>query len=67
MTTAIFALVRDSRGTFFSPESCAHSYAYSGGHIQTDTAVDQNGQVRVKTYSYDGAGNLTGESVWVAI
>lgn len=65
MTTASVQLVRDSAGVYFSPESCAHSYGYSGGNITTDTAVDNYGIVRVKTFYYDGTGNLTGESVWV--
>jgi hypothetical protein len=65
MTTATLQLVRDSQGVYFSPESCAHTYGYSGGNLVTDTAVDNTGFVRVKTFSYDGTGNLTGESIWV--
>lgn len=59
-------MVRDSAGQFFSPESCAHTYGYAGGHLTTDTAVDLNGKIRIKTFSFDGGGNLIGESVWVA-
>lgn len=55
--------VLDSAGQAFSPEACAHTYAYAGGLLTTDTAIDGTA-TWVKTYSYT-AGVLTGETKWV--
>lgn len=62
------ALVADSGGGLFSPDSCAHAYGYTGGLLTTDvaTGVDSAGVSAswTKTYTYT-AGALTGETKWV--
>lgn len=53
----------DSTGTAFDPGACAHTFAYTGGLLDTDTATDGT-STWVKTYTYT-AGALTGETKWV--
>ena len=53
----------DSAGAAFSPDDCAHAYAYSAGLLLTDTATNGT-STWVKTYGYT-SGSLTSESKWV--
>jgi len=57
--------VLDSTGQPFSPDACAHAYGYNAsGLIVTDTATD-GATSWVKTYTYNAAAQLTGETNWV--
>jgi YD repeat-containing protein len=55
----------DSAGIPFDPNACAHTYGYdASGLIVTDTATD-GATTWVKTYTYNAAAQLTGETKWV--
>lgn len=55
----------DSTGSNFNPDACSHTYAYdASGLIVTDTAAD-GAATWVKTYTYNAAAQLTGETKWV--
>lgn len=55
----------DSTGQPFAPEDCAHAYGYDAtGLLITDTATNAAG-AWVKTYTYNAAGQLSGETLWV--
>ena len=57
--------VLDSTGQAFVPDACAHTYGYdASGLIVTDTATD-GAATWVKTYTYNAAAQLTGETKWV--
>lgn len=59
------AAVLDSTGQAFVPAACAHTYGYdASGLIVTDTATD-GATTWVKTYTYNAAAQLTGETKWV--
>lgn len=58
------AVVLDSAGAPFSPESCAHAYGFTGTDLTSDTATDAQGVVRVKTYVVT-AGVVQSETKWV--
>ena len=55
--------ITDSTGASFSPDACAHTYAYTSGLLTTDTATD-GVSTWVKTYTYT-SGVLSAESKWV--
>ena len=59
----VYAATVDSAGDAFSPDDCAHAYAYSAGLLLTDTATNGT-STWVKTYGYT-SGSLTSESKWV--
>jgi len=59
----VYAATVDSAGAAFSPDDCAHAYAYSAGLLLTDTATNGT-STWVKTYGYT-SGSLTSESKWV--
>lgn len=55
----------DSTGQPFAPEDCAHAYGYdANGLLITDTATNAAG-AWVKTYTYNAASQLSGETLWV--
>lgn len=56
----------DDHGATFFPGRCSKAYGYdANGKMVTETLTDSGGVVRVKTYTRNAAGKLTGESVWV--
>lgn len=65
MTTKTIAVEFDATGKEVYPDRCSHTFGYDGsGRLSTDTMTDGT-DTWVKSYTYNGTGQLTGMSLWV--